>query len=77
MNCILYFSEVAESGGSTGIAPFSAVDEPLIPRTYSVVDDWGIRRDNTHPLYARELSVDVSREPLSLLHVARQPARSH
>jgi hypothetical protein len=67
MNCILYFAD-ASCGGATGIAPFSALagedmprgkdDAPLIPRTYSVVDDWAIRRSNTHPLYAREQAVD-------------------
>jgi hypothetical protein len=43
MNCILYLSDVAEAGGATGVASFSATGQAKIPRTYSIVDHWPIR----------------------------------
>jgi hypothetical protein len=58
MNVILYYSKVQEAGGSTGIAGFSATGQTLIPRTYSVVDDWPIRRSKQHALYHAEQAVE-------------------
>ena len=57
LNCILYYSRVEESGGATTVASFSDTGQALIPRTYSVVEDWPIRRSRQHALYSKEKAV--------------------
>ena len=50
LNCILYYSKVEDSGGATAVASFSDTGQALRPRTYSVVEDWQIRRSKHHAL---------------------------
>ena len=58
MNCILYYSENFTAGGATAVVPNQAIGQREIPRTYSVVDDWPIRRSHHHALYLHEQAVE-------------------
>lgn len=58
LNCIVYYSHNPDCGGATTAVPFSATNQAKIPRTYSVVDDWPIRRSKQHALYTHERAVE-------------------
>ena len=58
MNCIMYYTSCADSGGATTGVSKRESGQALTPRTYSVVDDWPVRRSKHHALYAKEQAVE-------------------
>ena len=58
MNCIMYYTSCADSGGATTAVSKRESGQAMTPRTYSVVDDWPVRRSKHHALYAKEQAVE-------------------
>lgn len=48
MNCIMYYTSCADSGGATTAVSKRESGQAMTPRTYSVVDDWPVRRSKHH-----------------------------
>ena len=43
VNCIMYYTSVADSGGATTGVAHTETGQPFKIRSYSVVDDWPVR----------------------------------
>ena len=54
----MYYTSCADSGGATTGVSKRESGQALTPRTYSVVDDWPVRRSKHHALYAKEQAVE-------------------